>query len=80
MNKTEVLQKLQDIIVPYLDKPCEIQMEMSLRNDLQINSVDIVNIICEIEEVFKCTISIDQLIEVDSVKKLVQYIIETGDK
>lgn len=80
MKQQEILEKLQDIITPYLEHPCRIGIDMDLLNDLLINSVDFVNIIIEIEDAFKCKIEDDKMIEMRAIKDIIEYIMEFNKK
>lgn len=77
MKQQEILKKIQDIILPYLEKPCEIKMETNLLKDLELNSVDIVNIIVEIEDDFQCEIEDAQIPNMYLIKDIIQYIINS---
>lgn len=79
MTQKEIMKKLKNIIAPYLDKPCEINMEMDLSKDLAVNSVDLLNIIMEMEDEFKCKMSDDQMLNIRLVKDIVDYIINLED-
>lgn len=72
MEQQTILNKLRDIILPYLDEPCEIGMDTHFIHDLMINSFDYTSIITDIEETFK--IEIDDL-SMYYTKDLVRYII-----
>ncbi|MDD4493512.1 MAG: acyl carrier protein [Eubacteriales bacterium] len=76
MKQQEILMKLQDIITPYLEDPCEIGMETDLLKDLAINSVDFVNIVTETEDVFHCAMEYEKVFNIRLVKDLVKYIFE----
>ena len=76
----EVLEKLRDIIALYLDNPDEIGMESNIANELQINSVDFVNIIVEIEDVFQCHITEEQMSNIHLIKDFVQCILISKSK
>ena len=76
MKEQEILMRLQDIITPYLENPCEIGMETDLLKDLSINSVDFVNIVTETEDVFHCTMEYEKIFNLRLVKDFVTYIFE----
>ena len=75
MKQQEILARLRDIIIPYLDNPCEIEMETDLIKDLAINSVDFINIVMEAEDTFQCSMEYEQILQIHLMKDLVQYII-----
>ena len=77
MEQQTVLNKIRDIIFPYLDEPCEIDMETHLMQDLMINSFDYTSIITDIEETFK--INIENL-NMYRTKELVRFIMQNGQR
>ena len=77
MEQQTVLNKLRDIILPYLDEPCEISMGTHFIHDLMINSFDYTNIITDIEGAFK--INIDDL-NMYCTKDLVQFIMQQNQR
>lgn len=74
MNQMQILDKLREIITPYLDQSCEIELDTDLFRDLSINSIDFVNIIAETEDMFQCSISEDEMLEVHKVGDIVRNI------
>ena len=74
MKREKILETLQEMIMPYLDHPCAIEMESDLLNDLRINSIDLVHIVAEIEDFFKCSIYDEQMFHMRLVKDLVQFL------
>ena len=77
MEQQTVLNKLCDIVLPYLDEPCEIGMDTHFIHDLMINSFDYTSIVTDIEETFK--IEIDDL-NMYRAKEFVQYIMQHDKK
>ncbi|MDD2260708.1 MAG: phosphopantetheine-binding protein [Clostridia bacterium] len=69
------MNKLEEIITPYMENTCTINMDSDILNDLSINSFDFVNIIMEIENVFECEITNDEMNNIRLVKDIVQHII-----
>jgi len=80
MQQQEIVDKLINIITPYLDSPCEIGMESDLIKDLSINSFDFVNIITEVEKSFQCSVGDEQMLNICLVKDLVQYIVTSSSR
>jgi acyl carrier protein len=73
MNETTIFNKIQAIIADQLDKQeTDVQMETSFKNDLEADSLDVFEIINEIEDQFDVTIDTDE--NMDTVGELVQYI------
>ena len=77
MKQQMILIKIRDIILPYLDEPCEIEMRTHLIQDLMINSFDYINIIADIENEFK--IQIDGF-DVYHIKDLIKFIEQNHQK
>jgi len=75
MQQQEIMNKLEEIITPYMENTCTINMDSDILNDLSINSFDFVNIIMEIENVFECEITNDEMNNIRLVKDIVQHII-----
>lgn len=75
MQQQEIMNKLEEIITPYMENTCTINMDSDILNDLSINSFDFVNVIMEIENVFECEITNDEMNNIRLVKDIVQHII-----
>lgn len=68
-----VFEKIQDIIVEELDKEKdEIQLTTNIQNDLEADSLDLFQIINEIEDAFDVKIETEDGIE--TVQDLVTYV------
>ena len=78
MTNEEVLPKVQNIIADQLDKkPEEVQQTTNFKNDLDADSLDIFEIINEIEDEFDVKIDTDESIE--TVSDLVTFITEKAE-
>jgi acyl carrier protein len=77
MEQQAVLNKLYEIVLPYLDEPCEIGMDTHFIHDLEINSFDYTSIVTDIEEEFK--IDINDL-NMYRAKEFVQFILQHDKK
>lgn len=78
MTNEEVLPKVQNIIADQLDKkPEEVQQTTNFKNDLDADSLDIFEIINEIEDEFDVKIDTDESIE--TVADLVNFITEKAE-
>ncbi|MDC6273614.1 acyl carrier protein [Lacticaseibacillus paracasei] len=78
MTNEEVLPKVQSIIADQLDKkPEEVQLTTNFKNDLDADSLDIFEIINEIEDEFDVKIDTDESIE--TVADLVNFITEKAE-
>ncbi|WDV47662.1 acyl carrier protein [Clostridiaceae bacterium M8S5] len=70
-----VFEKLVKIIHEQLSVPAEdITLETSLQNDLEADSLDIVELIMAIEDEFNIEISDDEAESIKTVKDAVEYI------
>ncbi|MDG3060969.1 acyl carrier protein [Lacticaseibacillus casei] len=75
MTNEEVLPKVQNIIADQLDKNAEdVTLTTNFKNDLDADSLDIFEIINEIEDEFDVKIETDESIE--TVADLVNFITE----
>ena len=73
MTNEEVLPKVQNIIADQLDKkPEEVQLTTNFKNDLDADSLDIFEIINEIEDEFDVKIETED--GITTVKDLVEYV------
>lgn len=79
MNKEEAIQKLKEIVKPYvkneeaLDK---IDENTDFINDLNINSANLVDVILDVEEVFDIEIDADSMEKMRDVKSALAVIEE----
>ncbi|MGO1367885.1 MAG: acyl carrier protein [Senegalia sp. (in: firmicutes)] len=70
-----VLEKLKDIIAEQLDvEKEEIKMESSFQEDLDADSLDVVELIMAIEEEFDIEIPDEDAEKITKVKNAVEYI------
>ena len=78
MTNEEVLPKVQSIIADHLDKkPEEVTLTTNFKNDLDADSLDIFEIINEIEDEFDVKIDTDESIE--TVSDLVTFVTEKAE-
>ena len=70
-----VFERVQEIIAEKLDlDPEEITMESSLDDDLEADSLDVIEIITALEDEFNITFQQEDLQEIEKVSDLVSYI------
>ena len=70
-----VFERVQEIIAEKLDLyPEEITMESSLDDDLEADSLDVIEIITALEDEFNITFQQEDLQEMEKVSDLVSYI------
>lgn len=76
MNKTEILEKVSAIITDKMcEKPENVKSEANLKDDLGMDSLDVVELVMEVEKEFKISISdneYDGITTVGSVVDLVE--------
>ena len=77
MQQQEIMNKIEGIITPYMEKTYPINIDSDIIKDLSINSFDFVNIIIEIENIFECEITDDEMSNIRTVKDVVQHIIQS---
>ena len=79
MTTLEIIEKLKEIILPYIknkDAFDNLTQSTDFINDLQINSANLVDVILDIEEVFKIDIDNDSMEKMSDVGAAIS-IIET---
>lgn len=73
MANEDTFKKIQEIIADQLDKePEEVKMESNFKNDFDADSLDIFEIINEIEDEFDVKIEAEE--GIDTVKDLVEFV------
>lgn len=78
MTKEEVFAKVQEVIADQLEKDAsKITMGTSFSEDLEADSLDIFEVVDQLEDEFDIDIDTDE--NMDTVGKLVDYIIENQD-
>lgn len=76
MSLVPLEQEIIDIIAEQLgeDKKENIRLDMSFIGDLQVDSLDLVEIIMAVEEKFGCSIPQEQAEKIKTVGNLVTYV------
>ncbi|MFD1671921.1 acyl carrier protein [Agrilactobacillus yilanensis] len=73
MTNEEIFTKVQEIIADQLDKETEeVKMDSNFKNDFDADSLDIFEIINEIEDEFDVKIEAEE--GIDTVKDLVEFV------
>lgn len=73
MEKTEIFEKVQNIIMEQLDKSAdEVQLSTNFKEDLNADSLDVFEIINEIEDEFDVKIETDEGLA--TVSDLIDYV------
>lgn len=77
----KTLAKLKEIMVEELDLTAdEIKPEALLVNDLEVNSLEFMNVVMVVEETFEVFLDEDRLRNLKTVNDVVNYIIELKTK
>jgi acyl carrier protein len=73
MEKTEIFEKVQNIIMEQLDKSADdVQLNTNFKDDLNADSLDVFEIINEIEDEFDVKIETDEGLA--TVSDLIDYV------
>ncbi|MBR4765825.1 MAG: acyl carrier protein [Clostridia bacterium] len=71
----EMLEQLAEIITNYIDiDPSEIKPDASLRGDIGMSSLDMINMAVEIEDTFGISLPNNDIINISTVEELMKYI------
>jgi len=77
MEKDEILAKIQEITADRLGvEETEVTPEASFREDLEADSLDLVELIMELEEQFGMEIPDDEAEKITTVEQAVDYVSE----
>ncbi len=70
-----MLEQLAEIICNYIDiDPDEVKSGVSLRSDLGMSSLDMINMAVEIEDTFNISLPNSEIINISTVDELIKYI------
>ena len=79
-DRAEVLGKVQEILVERLDvDPADITASAHMRDDLQADSLDLVELIMDLEEGFGVKISDEEAQSIGTVGDAVDFIVARAD-
>ena len=77
MTEQEVFEKIKEIIVDVLGiDESQVTMDARFREDLEADSLDLVELIMAMEEAFDAEISDEEAQKIASVGEAVKYIVE----
>lgn len=77
MDREEILQKIQEIAADRLGvEEAEVTPEASFREDLEADSLDLVELIMELEEQFGMEIPDEDAEKITTVEEAVDYVVE----
>ncbi|MBQ6324159.1 MAG: acyl carrier protein [Bacilli bacterium] len=70
-----MLEKISDIICNFADvKPEDITLNTNIKNDLGLNSLELVNLVVELENTFGIKIPDEEIINIETVKDAIKVI------
>jgi len=76
-TKEEILAKVISIVAEHLARdPSELKRETSFVNDLNADSLDIVEVVMDIEEAYEITVPDEDAQKIDTVGAAVDYIVQ----
>ncbi len=79
-SREEVLEQVREMLVERLDvKPEDVAAEAHLRDDLEADSLDLVEVIMDLEERFGVKISDEDAQSITTVGEAVDFIVEHAD-
>ena len=79
-DRAEVLAKVQEILVERLDvDPGDVNESAHLRDDLEADSLDLVELIMDLEEGFGVKISDEEAQSIGTVGEAVDFIVARAD-
>lgn len=77
MSKDEILEKVRDILVEQLEvEPDDVKLEASFQDDLNADSLELVEVIMELEDQFNVKISDEEARSLTTVGEAVDFIAE----
>ena len=71
---TDMLEKINEIISNYVDLEEPITEETSLRGDLGMSSLDLINLAVEVEDTFDVMIPDKEINSMNTIKDLITYL------
>ena len=74
MDRAEVDQKIRSLIEPFNKKGVEISDSTTFANDLEFDSLTVMDFVAEIEDTFDIIISMNQQAEIETYGQLVDAV------
>lgn len=74
MTHQEILRDIEAIAREYLDRPCELRSEMSLRGELEFDSLQWLTLVIEVENRFRIYLEDEDESAIRSVGDLVETV------
>jgi len=79
MDRAEVDTKIRSLIEPFNKKGVEIADETTFANDLEFDSLTVMDFVAEIEDVFDIIISMNQQAEIENFGQLIDAVTKLQD-
>jgi acyl carrier protein len=80
MDRTEVDKKIRSLIEPFNKKGVEISDETTFANDLEFDSLTVMDFVAEIEDAFDIIISMNQQAEIENFGQLIDAVTKLQDQ
>lgn len=79
MTEAEVDERIRTLIEPFNKKGVEIQQQTTFANDLEFDSLTVMDFVAEIEDEFDVIISMNQQAEIENYGQLVSAVHKMQD-
>lgn len=79
MDRAEVDSRIRDKIAPFNKKGVEITDQTTFQNDLEFDSLTVMDFVAEIEDEFDIIISMNQQAEIENYGQLVDAVHKMAD-
>lgn len=80
MAKEEIFEKLKELVVDQLGVEEDVvTMEANMQDDLEADSLDVVDLVMSVEEEFGVKIADEELENMKTVGDIVEYIVENKE-
>lgn len=80
MDRAEVDTKIRSLIEPFNKKGVEITNETTFANDLEFDSLTVMDFVAEIEDAFDIIISMNQQAEIENFGQLIDAVTKLQDQ
>jgi len=80
MDSAEVETKIRSLIAPFNKKGVDITGETTFANDLEFDSLTVMDFVAEIEDTFDIIISMNQQAEIENFGQLIDAVTKLQDQ
>ena len=80
MDRAEVDTKIRSLIEPFNKKGVEIAEDTTFANDLEFDSLTVMDFVAEIEDTFDIIISMNQQAEIENFGQLIDAVTKLQDQ